>query len=78
MERYREELGEADDRDIVFGAGSLDDLVNYAKMIEPSLPLERTALSSLHRLKPIFKFVEDFSAVIAICFGADARPTAFV
>jgi NB-ARC domain len=78
LERYREELEGADDREILGGPASLDDLVNYAKTIEPLVPSERTALTSLNRLKPILKFVDDFSAVIAVCFGADAKLTAFV
>lgn len=32
----------------------------------------------MNRLGPTLKFVDDFSAVIAICFGADAKLTAFV
>lgn len=32
----------------------------------------------MHRLGPTLKFVDDFSAVIAVCFGADAKLTAFV
>jgi ABC-type multidrug transport system fused ATPase/permease subunit len=77
LERYREELEETDDYEDIIGSGSLADLINYAKTIETSVP-ERTALNSLNRLQPILKFVDDFSAVIAICFGADAKLTAFV
>ncbi len=43
-----------------------------------SLPRDRNALGSLQRLGPALKFVDDFSAVIAVCFGADAKLTAFV
>ena len=32
----------------------------------------------MHRLGPTLKFVDDFSAVLAVCFGADAKLTAFV
>jgi len=42
------------------------------------LPQDRNALGSLQRLDPTLKFVDDFSAVIAVCFGADAKLTAFV
>ena len=77
MERYREELGEGDDYELITGSGSLDDLINYAKTIETG-GAQRTALNSLNRLGPILKFVDDFSAVIAVCFGADAKLTAFV
>lgn len=77
MERYREELEESEDYEAIIGSGSLDELIKYSKTIETHVP-ERTALNSLNRLPPILKFVDDFSAVIAICFGADAKLTAFV
>jgi hypothetical protein len=32
----------------------------------------------MNRLGPTLKFVDDFSALIAVCFGADAKLTAFV
>lgn len=77
LERYREELERSDDYETIIGSGSLDELINHAKTIETCVP-GRTALNSLNRLQPILKFVDDFSAVIAICFGADAKLTAFV
>ena len=42
------------------------------------MPQERTSLSSLKRLGPKLKFVDDFSAVIALYFGANATLTALV
>jgi hypothetical protein len=42
------------------------------------VPRERSALDSMSRLGPTLKFVDDFSAVIAVCFGANAKLTAFV
>jgi hypothetical protein len=78
LERYREELEETDDYEDIIGTRSLEDLVSYAKSIEPVVPLERNALNSMNRLGPILRYVDDFSAVIAVCFGADAKLTAFV
>jgi hypothetical protein len=46
--------------------------------MEMRLPRDRSAFGSLQRLGPTLKFVDDFSAVIAVCFGADAKLTAFV
>jgi NB-ARC domain len=82
LERYLEELeanDEASYQEIITSeATSIDDVLDYAKTLESLLPQERGALTSLNRLGPILKFVDDFSAAIAICFGADAKLTAFV
>ncbi|KAF2177994.1 TPR-like protein [Zopfia rhizophila CBS 207.26] len=78
LERYREELNQNDDYQSVTEIASLDDLLSHTKTIEKSLPRDRNALGSLQRLGPTLKFVDDFSAVIAVCFGADAKLTAFV
>lgn len=75
LERYLEELdGDADD-ELLAGVGSLEDLVAYARTIEPPGANSSTALS---RLGPNLKFVDDFSAVVAICLGANAKVIAFV
>jgi hypothetical protein len=78
LERYRDELNQNDDYQSVTEIASLDDLLSYTKTIEQSLPRDRNALGSLQRLGSTLKFVDDFSAVIAVCFGADAKLTAFV
>ncbi|ORX98178.1 hypothetical protein BCR34DRAFT_607010 [Clohesyomyces aquaticus] len=78
IERFREELEESEDFKSITDTASLEDLLDYTKSIEPLLPRERSALSSMQRLGPTLKFVDDFSAVIAVCFGADAKLTAFV
>jgi hypothetical protein len=78
LERYREELKQSDDYDSIVQIASLEDLLNYTKTIEQSLPRDRNAVSSLQRLGPTLKFVDDFSAVIAVCFGADVKLAAFV
>ena len=56
----------------------MQDVLTYAKSFENLWPRERTTLNSLNRVGPMLKFVDDFSAVIAVCFGADAKLTAFV
>lgn len=78
LERYREELETNDDYQSIIEIGSLDDLLNYAKTFEPLLPRDRSVLDSMNRLGPALKFVDDFSALIAVCFGVDAKLTAFV
>ncbi|KAJ9669237.1 hypothetical protein H2201_000589 [Coniosporium apollinis] len=78
LERYREELEENDDYQDIIEVRSLEDLLYHAKSIESLLPQERTALNSMSRLGPKLKFVDDFSAAIALYFGADATLTALV
>ena len=70
LKRYHGELEEADEPEIQAGPGSLDKLFNYAKTIEAVAPSERSALTSLNRLTLFIKFVDDFSAVVAVYFGA--------
>jgi hypothetical protein len=50
--------------------GPLEDLVAYAGTIEPPGSNAFKALSSFDRA---LKFVDDFSAVVAICLGAKAK-----
>ncbi|KIW65774.1 hypothetical protein PV04_08001 [Phialophora macrospora] len=52
----------------------MQDVLNYAKSFEHVWPHEH----SLNRLGPMLKFVDDFSTVVAVCFGADTKLTAFV
>ncbi|KAF2280328.1 uncharacterized protein EI97DRAFT_447867 [Westerdykella ornata] len=78
LERYRDELNQNDDYQSVMETTSLGDLLNYTKTIETRMPRDRGASNSLQRLGPTLKFLDDFSAVIAGCFGADAKLTAFV
>ncbi|KAJ5058662.1 hypothetical protein J3E74DRAFT_467267 [Bipolaris maydis] len=78
LERYREELYQNDDYQSVTEIATLEDLLDYTKTIEKSLPRDPKAFGSLQRLGPALKFVDDFSAVIAVCFGADTKLTAFV
>lgn len=75
LEKYKEELGGDDDDRILAGAGSLEDLVDYARGLEPH---STDGLGTLSRLLPTLKFVDDFSAVVAICLGANAKVIAFV
>ena len=75
MEKYLEELdGEGDD-EILAGVGSLEDLVAYARTIESP---GSSSYGALSRIGPTLKFVDDFSAVVAICLGASTKVIAFV
>lgn len=68
----------SDDLQYTTEIASLQDLLESTKSIEPLLPPERGALASTHRLGPTLRFADDSSAVLALCFGADARLTAFI
>jgi hypothetical protein len=71
-------LEEKDEFQDIIEVESLGDLLNHAKTLERLLPREHVALSTIHRLGPKLKFVDDFSAVIALYFGADTKLTALV
>jgi hypothetical protein len=77
LERYRLELEETEDYQIVNEVHSLDDLLQHVSKLHPVLR-DRNTLLSLNRLGPRLKFVDDFSAVIALCFGANATLTALL
>jgi NB-ARC domain len=85
LERYLDELEGSKGHDHAYQkiiaseieARSIEDVLEYAKTLESILPQQQT-LASLGRLSPTLKVVDDFAAVIAICFGADAKLTAFL
>ncbi|KAI1654070.1 hypothetical protein F4813DRAFT_399435, partial [Daldinia decipiens] len=78
LERYREELGGNEDYRAVHEVHSLDDLLSHVNTLQTTPSRDRQALASMNRLAPKFKFVDDFSAIIALAFGADATLTAVV
>jgi len=57
---------------------SVEELLNQAKALKPPGAFNKTSASSLNRLEPILNHLNDFSAVIALCFGADAKIAALV
>ncbi|KAI1106051.1 hypothetical protein F4804DRAFT_69707 [Jackrogersella minutella] len=78
LERYQEELGGDEDNQAINEVHSLDDLLSHVKSIQAMPSRDRQTWMSLNRLAPKFKFVDDFSATIALAFGADATLTAVV
>ena len=77
MKRYRDELEEegVDEYQTILEAGTLEDLVEQIKALEPPNAKEKAVVN---RLDSILKFINDFSAVVAVCFGADAKFAALV
>lgn len=57
---------------------SLEELISSLSSIQGAAPSEHAGVLSLDRIAPRLKFVDDFSAVLALCFGADAALTAAV
>ena len=78
LERYRKELKEGDDYDHIMDFISMEDLLSQARALEPTNSRSKTPLRSLSRLEPILVHLSDFSAVIALCLGADAKSAALV
>ncbi|PLB46258.1 TPR-like protein [Aspergillus steynii IBT 23096] len=78
LENYRDELAADDDFRTILETKSLDELLNDPKILQPFGPQGRKALDSMNRLRPTFKIVNDFSAVLAVSFGAGTMLTALV
>jgi len=78
LERYREELQGSEDYDTILKIHSLQGLIGSLSSVRFPASGDYSGLLFLHRLAPRLKFVDDFSAVLALCFGADATLTATV
>ncbi|TLD07289.1 hypothetical protein PgNI_10309 [Pyricularia grisea] len=77
LEKYRDELQDAQDYEAIQGVHSLDELIKSMSTMQAG-PGVSASLVTLKRLTPRLKFVDDFSAVLALCFGADTALTAAV
>lgn len=77
LENYREELSGNDYYETILENGTLEELIDHTKTLEPSSPSDKTS-STMSRIKPIVKFFNDFSTIVAICFGADTVLAAVV
>ncbi|KAL7919048.1 P-loop containing nucleoside triphosphate hydrolase protein [Trichoderma austrokoningii] len=78
LEKYQEELQAAADYQDIQKVHTLDQLIASVSAIQDSAPSIYNGVLPLKRLAPRLKFVDDFSAVLALCFGADAGLTAAV
>ncbi|RYP46257.1 hypothetical protein DL768_007524 [Monosporascus sp. mg162] len=78
LERYREELQAAEDYQAIQKVHTLEELINSFSSIQDAAPSNCAGILSPNRIALRLKFVDDFSAVLALCFGADAALTAAV
>lgn len=78
LEKYQQELQAAEDYQAIQKVHSLEELINSFSSIQDAAPSNYAGVLSLNRIAPRLKFVDDFSAVLALCFGADAALTAAV
>ncbi|KJZ74929.1 hypothetical protein HIM_05660 [Hirsutella minnesotensis 3608] len=78
LEKYREELQAAEDYQAIQKVHTLEELINSFSSIQDATPSKYAGVLSLNRIGPRLKLVDDFSAVLALCFGADAALTAAV
>jgi len=76
LERYRGEPEDEDDEyQTIPEAGTLDELLDHVNALKPPNASEKAVIN---RLGPILKYINDFSAVTALFFGADTKLTALV
>ncbi|RHZ68953.1 hypothetical protein CDV55_102531 [Aspergillus turcosus] len=78
LENFREELAGDDDLAMILGTKGVQEVLQDAKLLQPVGSPGRKALESVNRLKPVIEFVNDFSAVLAVTFGANTMMTAVV
>lgn len=78
MEKYRQELPAAEDYQAVQSVHTLEELISSFSSIHDTAPSHYSSVLSLNKIAPRLKFVDDFSAVLALCVGADAALTAAV
>ncbi|KAJ0323903.1 hypothetical protein COL5a_008017 [Colletotrichum fioriniae] len=78
LDRYKDELESIEEFQSIQEIQSLRDLINSVETLQTVAPRNHIGLVPLNRLAPRLKFIDDFSAVLALCFGADAALTAAV
>lgn len=78
LEKYREELQAADDYQAIQKVHTLEELIDSFSSFQGAAPSNYAGVISLKRIAPRLKFVDDFSAILALCFGADTALTAAV
>lgn len=76
MERFRDELEGPEDLRAIEDIQSLQALIESFATLQSAAPRQQPGITSVNRLGPKLKFVDDFSAVLALCFGANATLTA--
>ena len=78
LEQYRKELQDGDDYNVTLSVANMEELLAQARSLEP--PASRTSgtLRSMSRFEPILSQINDFSAIIALFLGADAKSAAIV
>ena len=78
LEKYYDELQNIEDCQTAQTVHSLDELINSLSSVQSISPSGYAGIATLKRLAPRLRFIDDFSAVLALCFGADAALTASV
>lgn len=78
LEKYRKELKDGDDFIDILKVGSMDELLSQAKSLEPAGACNSASSASLTQLEPILGHLNDFSAIVALFLGANAKSAALV
>ncbi|KAL8993731.1 MAG: hypothetical protein Q9169_006128 [Polycauliona sp. 2 TL-2023] len=77
LERYKAELedDDVDEFQAILEDGTLEDLVDKIKTFQPPNASEK---ADVNRLDSILRFINDFSVVVAVCLGTEAKLAALV
>ncbi|QLI64521.1 uncharacterized protein G6M90_00g020090 [Metarhizium brunneum] len=75
--KYKEELQAAADYQDIQKVHTLEQLMASFSSIQDSAPTSYVAVLSFNSIAPRLKLIDDFAAVLALCFGANANLAAY-
>ena len=78
LNKYREELKDCDDFEETLYVDNMEELVGQIRAMDSQNARIAKTVSSLNRLEPMLMHLNDFSAVIMLFLGANAKGAALV
>ncbi|KAI9841903.1 MAG: hypothetical protein M1837_000289 [Sclerophora amabilis] len=76
LNRYKMELN--DGKDFVLEVDGVEELLDQTRALETGLARKSGPSTTIGRLEPVFSQLNNFAAVMALCFGTNVETTALV
>jgi len=76
LQRYKTEL--RDHNDFILQADGIEELLNEARSLEAKHSRRNDPSVAVGRLEPILSQLNNFAAIMALCFGTNAETAALV